>query len=206
MHTNKGIENKEVERKIKRIKILDELLLAFGRDKIIFKQMDDAKHLTLSFLKEGILDVHETIEGREKRHIPLERLDVKKFAGIKKALIAEVIHNLKEIDISDPKYMEAEVLVIEKEALRGRVQKVTKIKRKEMVIEESKLKDMMKDLILPIKDLQNYDFRYGWLLKESEPSGLLYRIKGKYFLIELSDLEALIKKVFEKYKALARPQ
>ena len=193
--------NKEVEGKIKRIKLFDKLLLAFGRDKIVFKEMDDVTHLTLRFLKEGILDVHETLEGTEKTHIPLERLDLKKFAGFKNALIKEVLHNLEEIDISEPKYKNARVVIIEKEALRERMLKATKIKRKDMIVEESILEDLMKDLILPIEDLQDYDFKVGYLSKEEE-LGLLFRIKGKYFLIDFNELEALIKKLFEKHKTL----
>jgi len=57
--------NKEVENKIKKIRIFNELLLAFGRNKIIFKEPKDEKHYTLKFLEEGMLDVHETIEGKE---------------------------------------------------------------------------------------------------------------------------------------------
>ena len=183
MHTNK-----EVEKKIKKLRIFDELLLAFGRNKIIFKQPHDEKHYTLKFL-EGILDVHETIEGREK-------FDLKKFSEV----IEELPHILKEIDISDPKYMNVEVLILpKKEMSRELVQKVTTIKRKEMMIEESKLMDVMKDLIVPMKDLQNYDFKAAYLLKEGEESSL-YRINGKYFLIKLDDLDALIKKIFEKSK------
>ena len=53
-------------RKLKRIKILDQFLMFFGRDKIGFKFLDDEAHLTLKFLKEGLLDFHQTIEGREK--------------------------------------------------------------------------------------------------------------------------------------------
>ena len=185
--------NKEVEKKIKKLRIFDELLLAFGRNKIIFKQPHDEKHYTLKFL-EGILDVHETIEGREK-------FDLNKFSEvIIETLREELPHILKEIDISDPRYMNVEVFILpKKEMSRELVQKITTIKRKEMMIEESKLMDVMKDLIVPMKDLQNYDFKAAYLVKEGEES-FLYRINGKYFLIKWDDLDALIKKIFEKSK------
>lgn len=67
-----------------------------------------------------------------------------------------------------------------------------------MMIEESKLMDVM-DLIVPMKDLQNYDFKVAYLSKEGEES-FLYRINGKYFLVKLDDLDVLIKKIFEKSK------
>ena len=198
--------NKEVEKKIKKISILDELLLILGKGKIMFKATDDTKHLTLSFLKEGILDVHETLEGREKRHIPLEKFDLKKFVGIKKTIVEETIHNLKEIDITDPKYMDAEVFVIEEEAFRARIQKVTKIEGRKVILEENKLMDVMKDFILPIRNLHNYDFKAGYLLEQSGEVSLLFRTKEKYLLINFRDLDALINKIFEKFKTRAREQ
>jgi len=196
--------NKEVEKKIKKIRIFNELLLAFGRNKIIFKQLDDEKHYTMKFLKEGILDVHETIEGKEKRYPRTENFDLKKLSEkIKETLREELPNILREIDIGDPKYTNVEVLIIPKEgALQERVQKATKIKRKEMMIEKSKLEDAMEDLILPMKDLQNYDFKVAFLLREGEELNLLYRIKGKYFLITLDNLEKLMNKIFEKSKIL----
>jgi len=197
--------NKEVEKKIKKLRIFDELLLAFGRNKIIFKQPHDEKHYTMKFL-EGILDVHETIEGREEfdEKYPTEgreKFDLKKFSEvIIETLREELPYILKEIDMSDPKYMNVEVLILpKKERSRELVQKVTTIKRKEMMIEESKLVDVMKDLVVPMKDLQNCDFKAAYLLKEGEES-FLYRINGKYFLIKLDDLDALNKKIFEKSK------
>lgn len=194
--------HKESEKKIRRIKIVDEILLALGRGKIIFKETSDARHITLSFLKEGILDIHETIEGREKKHIPLEKLELRKFAGYKETLIKEILHNLKEIDITDPKYVDGQVFVIqEKKAMQERVQKIMKTKRREIVFEENKLMDVMKDLFIPIKDLQDYDFKTGFLLKEDEEHGLLFRVESKYLFISFNDLEALIKKTFERFKA-----
>ena len=195
--------NKEVEKKIKKLRIFDELLLIFGRNKIIFKQLHDEKHYTLKFL-EGILDVHETIEGSEKfdEKYPIgrrEKFDLKKLSEVKETLREELPHILKEIDIRDPKYRNVEALILpKKEMSRELLQKVTKIKRKEMMIEESKLIDVM-DLIVPMKDLQNYDFKVAYLSKEGEES-FLYRINGKYFLVKLDDLDVLIKKIFEKSK------
>ena len=124
----------EIEKKIKKLRIFDELLLAFGRDKMIFKRTDDVKHLTLKFLKEGILDVHETMEGREKRYTPLEKFDLKKFSeAIIETFEREFPHILKEIDICDPKYSNIEVFIFPK---KEAFEKATKVKRKEIIIEK----------------------------------------------------------------------
>ena len=190
----------EVDKKIKKLRIFDELLLAFGRRKMILKRTDDSKHLTMSFLKEGILDVHETMEGREKKYVPLEKLDLRKFSeAIIETFERELPHILKEIDISDPEYRNIEVFIFPK---KEEFEKATEVKRKEIIIDKSKLKDVMKDLIfVPVKDLQKYDFKVAYLLKESEEeSAFLYRINGKYFLVKLDDLEALMRKILEKSK------
>ena len=196
--------NKEVEKKIKKLRIFDELLLIFGRNKISFKKPHDEKHYTL-MLFEGIFDVHETIEGREKydEKYPIEgreKYDPKKFSEvIIETMREELPHIQKEIDLSDPKYMNVEVLIIpKKEMSREFMQKVTTIKRKQMMIKESKLMDGMKDLIVPMKDLQNYDFKMAYLLKEGEVSSVLLRINRKYFVLMLNDIEVLIEKMLEK--------
>ena len=197
--------NKEVEKEIKKIRIFDELLIAIGRNKIIFKGTDDTKHYTLKFLKERILDVHETIEGKEKKYPRTEKFDLENLSEvIRKTLREELPNVLKEIDIGDPKYMDAEVLIIPKEeVLWERMKKIGQIKRKEMKIGKSKFEDAMKDLVVPMKDLQDYDFKVAYVLKEGEISGSLYRTNGKYFFIKLDDWEALTEKLNEKSKTCA---
>jgi len=72
-HENQSSEGKEQTMKktedgrlkeIKRMKILDDSLVFFGKGKIGFKEPKDMKHYIMQFLKDGIVDLHETI-GRE---------------------------------------------------------------------------------------------------------------------------------------------
>ena len=203
--------NKEVEKKIKKVKLFNELLLIGGSNKLIFKAPDDdEKHYTLRVSKEGILDVHETIEGKEKfdEKYPVQerkKFDLEKlYEVIKKTLIEELPDILKEIDISDPKYMDAQVVVIPKdEVLWERLKKASQIKRKEMKIGESGFEDAMKDFVVPMKDLQNYDFKLAFVLEQDEISGSLYRVEGKYFLVQMNDWEVLSEKINEKSKTCA---
>lgn len=189
-------------KKIKKLRIFDELLIAFGIHKIIFKGTDDIKHYTLKFSKEGILDIHETMEGKEKKYPRTEKLDLKKFSeAIKETFERELARILEEIDISNPKYKNTEVFIFPKSEA---FEEATQVKRKEIMIEKSKLKDMMKDLIVPMKDLQKYDLKVACLLEEGEECAFLYRINGKYFLAKLDDLEALMKKIVEKSKTSGR--
>ena len=193
MHTYK-----EVEKKIKKVRIFRELLLAFGRNKIIFKEKDDTKHFTLKFLKEGILDIHETIEGKEKKYPRTEKFDLKKLSEILKETLREELPGiLQEIDISDPKYKRVKAFIFPQ---REDFKRATQRKKREIRIGKNELVQLMKDNFVPMKDLQNYDFKTACLLKEGEISALLYRIHGKYFHIKLDDMEALIKKIIEESK------
>jgi len=141
---------------------------------------------------------------KEKKYPRAEKFDLKKLSErIKETLREELPNILKEIDIGDPKYTSVKVLILPKEdALQEHVQRAAKTKRKEIMIEESKLEDTMRDLILPLKDLQNYDFKAGFFIKEGEELDVLYRINGKYFLVELDDFEMLMNKIFEKSEIL----
>ena len=190
------MDTNELDKKIKKLRIFDELLLAFGRHKMMIKRMNDVKHLTLNFLKGGILDVHETMEGREKRYTPLEKLDLNKLSEATiETFEKELLHILKEVDIRDPSYRNIEAVIFPK---REAFEKATVVKRKEMMIRKNKLKDVMKHLIfVPMKDLQNCDFKVAYLLKEGKEFALLYRIKGRFFLIKWSDLESMFQKIFE---------
>lgn len=201
--------NEEIEKKIKKIRIFNELLIAIGKNKIIFKGMDDKKHYTLKVMKEKILDFHETVEGKEKKYAQIAKFDPKNLSEVIVNTLREELPNiLKEIDTEDPKHAKAGVLVIpEGESLWEHIKKMGQIQRKEMKIEKEKSEDVMKDLVVPMKDLQNYNFKIAYSLKEGEElGGLLYRINGRYFLVELDDFEMLMNKmankIFEKSKIL----
>ena len=167
----------------------------FFKDQEWFFAMLNRKHV--GYIGAGI-DEKYPIEGREK-------FDLKKFSEVIRETFRQELPNiLREIDISDPKYVKVEVLILPKREMRQELaQKVTKIERKEMMIERSKFIDAMKDLIVSMKNLQNYDFESGYVLEEGEES-FLYRINGKYFLLKVVDLEMLINKIFEKLKMFAR--
>jgi len=97
--------------------------------------------------------------------------------------------------------MGAQVVVIPKdEVLWERLKKTSQIKRKEMKIGESEFEDVMKDLVVPMKDLQDYDFKVAFVLEQGEISGFLLRRNGKHFLVTLDDLKVLTEKLEEKFK------
>lgn len=203
-------EKKELEKEIKKLRIFDEFLLAFGGDKVIFKEIDDVKHLTLLFLKEGILDIHETLEGKQRfnEKYPIEgreRYDLEKLSKMIIETLRDELPNIsKEIDIGDPKYMNAQVVVIPKgEVLLERLKEASQIKHKQLKISESEFEDAMRDLVVFMKDLQNYDFKMAYVLKDDEIFGSLHRVGGKYFLVRMDDWEALTDKINKKFRTCA---
>ena len=192
-------EQNELLKKIKRIKILGEFLIALGRHKIIFKQPYDKKHYTLNFLQAGILDIHETIEGKEKKYPRTEKFDLKKLSEtIKETLREELPNILKEIDVGDPKYRHIKVFILPE---REVFEKATERKRKEIQIKINRLYEQMKNNFVPMKDLRDYDFKMAFLL-EGGKGHVLYRRDRKYFLLKLDDLEMLMNKISEKSRIL----
>ena len=189
----------ELLKKIKKIKIFGEFLIALGRQKIIFKQPDDEKHYTLSFFEEGILNFHETIEGKEKKYPRTEKFDLKKLCEMIVETLREELPNiLNEIDIGDPKYRHIKVFIFpEREAF----EKATERKRKEIQIKKNKLAELMKNNFVRMKYLPDYEFKTAFLLKGGKEYAL-YRRDGKYFLLKLDHLEMLMNKIFEKSKIL----
>lgn len=194
-------EQNELLKKIKKIRIFGEFLIAFGRHKIIFKQPDDEKHYTLNFLEEAVLDFHETIEGKEKKYPRTEKFDLKKLSEmIIETLRKELPNIVEEIDTSDPKYRHIKVFIFpEREAF----EKATERKRREIQIKKNKLDELMKNNFVPMKDLQDYDFKMAFLSKRGKEYAL-YRGDGKHFLLKLDDLEMLMNNIFEKSKILLR--
>jgi hypothetical protein len=183
-------------KKLKRIKILDEFLMFFGKNKIGFKFPEDKEHFTIKFLTEGMVDFHETIEGKEKKYPRTGKLNLRKFAEtFRETLYKELPKILEEIDINDPKYESVNVIICPtKETTRRAIESI-EVRKKEIKIEKNKFYDMVSSV--PMKDLPNYDFQVAFWVKEGDEY-TLYRIEGKYFVLKANDFMALLDKILEK--------
>jgi len=179
-------------KKIKRMKILDDFLLFFGKGKIGFKEPKDMKHFTMQFLKDGIMDLHETTEGKEKKHQRVGRLDLKKFAeAIKETFERDLLSVLKEIDMGNPQYQNTNVILI---PTREELGKRIKVKKREIKIDESKFSELTYSV--PMKELQNHDFRVAFWTEDDKICAL-YRIDGKYYSIQVDDFMKLWDRIFK---------
>jgi len=190
---NKG--RNEHLKKLKGIKILD-FLMFFGRDKIGFKFLDDKEHYTIKFLPEGIIDFHETIEGKEKKYPRKGRLNLKRFAEtMRETFERELPKILKEIDICDPRYESVEVIICPKKEVIKKAIEPIEVKKRKIAIDESKFYDMFSRVCM--KDLPDYDFQVAFWEKKGEEHAL-YRMTGRYFLLKVDDFSNLFNKIFEK--------
>lgn len=186
-------EKIEHVKKLKGIKILD-FLMFFGRNKIGFKFLEDKErtHYTITFLPEGIVDFHETIEGKEKRYPKKGRLELKKFTEtMRETLERELLKTLKEIDINDPRYESVEVTICPK---KEAIKKAIEVRKRKITVDESKFYDMFSRVRM--KDLPDYDFQVAFWGKEGEEHAL-YRINGRYFILKVDDFVKLFDEIFK---------
>jgi len=196
MSDNQRDEQKlEGLKKLKGLKILN-FLLFFARSKIGFKFLEDKEHFTIKFLPEGIIDIHQTIEGKEKRYPKAWKFNMKELVDtIKETYEQELPKILKEIDITDPKYEDVEVFVMpEKEVIRKTIEPF-KVKKRKITIDGNNFNDLFS--IAFMRDLPNYDFQVAFWGEESEEQAL-YRVDGRYFVLKIEDFTKLLDKMREK--------
>ena len=146
-------------------------------------------------MPEGIVDLHETIEGREKKYPKKARLNVKRLAEtMRETLERELPKILKEIDIDDPRYESVEVIICpKKEAIKKAIEPI-EVKRRKITVDESKFYDMFSRVRM--KDLPDYDFQVAFWGKEGEEHAL-YRINGRYFILKVDDFAKLFDEIFK---------
>jgi hypothetical protein len=193
------MSKREIEKakKLKGIKILD-FLMFFGEDKIGFKFLEDKEHFTIKFLPDGIVDLHETIEGKEKKYPKTARLNLKRFMEMwRETPERELPKILKEIDIGNSEHENVEVIALpRKENMKKAIEQI-EVKKKKIAINGNKFYDMFS--YMRMKDLRDHDFQVAFWEKEGEQFAL-YRIDGRYFVLKVGDFSQLMDVILEKLK------
>jgi len=176
----------DIKKSVKKIKILNELLVARGKNKIILKKIGEPKHLTMSF-KDGRIDVHETDETKEckeERHISLIRGDIKKLNEIIEKEIRRLVQKIQEIDITNPKWRDYDIIPrIEEEA----VLEVAERKGKELIINAEKIEGCLQ--IARMSNADKLDFKLAYIVKGGKILGTLTLYNKRYFLLMFKDLD-----------------
>jgi len=187
----KDTEDESLKR-IKRIWISDDFLIFLAQSKIGFKEPKGMKHYTMKFLRDGIVDFHETVECVEeegKKYPRAERIDLKKFA---EALEKEVPSLFKEIDISKTQYSNTNVIIVPpKEELRKKVQ----VKHREVKIDLGDLDELA--CSVPMKELSGHDFKVAFFIGDNKRYSL-YRFDGRYYSLQNDEVMKLLDKILEK--------
>ena len=105
---------------MKKFKIFKEYFLALANGKIVLKDLKNPEeHTTISFLPNGILDVHKTKEGSKKEYESLGKFDILKMAAklvsnpmdLLQSMI-QTIQATKEVDFSESEYEHLSVMPI----------------------------------------------------------------------------------------------
>ncbi len=199
--------------KIRKIKLLNEILVAWGRDKLIFKDLDEPKkHYTFKVGKNGTLDFHETVEGSKKKYRPKGKVlpeNIKKFAyGLRKTLIESFQKDREEINIDDMKYKNSKVFIIpDRESSRRLFLQALKREGKRGLLDKDGMMDLLEEYVsVPVGDLRDHkDFAFGYLLgDEKSPEYFLYQIGGRYFVLKASNFMNLAEKLTEKFMILQK--
>ena len=195
---------------IKKIKVADIFLLAFGGKpyedaKLVIKSMKEnkRKHLTLKFTKNGFVDIHETVEGIEKEYHPLAKIKIKDFSN---ALVEKLsaILSKSEIDVDSSKFRDYVLLIPRNKSARDELlSKSAEIRKKEAIIDRRKLKTAFEEsyIISTLREARNYDFNWAFVHVPDKPSssGVLVKSNKRCFLITSSKLERCLEDMFRTH-------
>ncbi len=196
---------------IKKFKIFDELFLAIANGKMVIKDLKNPKeHQTISFVPNGILDVHKTKEGKEKEYESLAKFDllkmVTKLASNPMDLIQPMIQTLqdmKEVDFGESEYEHLSVIPM---MTSEEILPLVKLNKKRVDV--------------PVESLNNLNFlenRIPWreagdkikdnaiVLNGDSTTGYIFKKDNKFFYLPTDDimkipLVQLFKENFENEK------
>lgn len=101
----------------KRFRLFDKIFLWLGENKLTLGDIDAEDHFTMLVNRDGILDMHNTIQGSEKKYEPLLKLDLKQLAeqlennpDIIKNFAEEIMNNVKQVTFTESEFAECKVV------------------------------------------------------------------------------------------------
>ena len=183
------------------------LVVASGKNKIIWAfESDKSKHFTISFLPNGIINMHETIQTNPKSYPSSISIDPKLLRPkVEEVLLSYIRKN--KIDIKDAKYKGFIVIVPKNPEYKiGKIRddlafKYGKIKGKEFILAEDFEKNFSKEfrkfcIFDYLRNVDNYhkDSRYISMIVSNEKgglSGLLFKINGNFYLLDEREVDKI---------------
>jgi hypothetical protein len=173
-------DNEGLPENIRKINFLDLFLIALGGIKginekmvLIDKSQKEKKHLTIMALGDT-LDIHETIEGREKNYNPIAKIDMSVLKDMKTQSISieDLVSRcgIEEIDINAPEYHNFIAFAPDEQ-----FEKITIKKKEALITPESKLP------ICPLSQIAARDYRYVIVSEENAFRFVVQKMQGKYY-------------------------
>ena len=163
--------------------------------KIIYKKygVKASQHLTLTITNEGLVDIHLTEEGKEKKYTSLFKghIDIPYLKERAEALYQEV---LKPIDVDNPLFLPFYVLVPKsaeaymefylRSYVRGDRIVLPATKREEREV-ENYLEEYFD--IFPFNEVTSHHILFGLSVNEKGDMGILIGDKGNYYFFSITD-------------------
>lgn len=173
--------------KVKRIKFSDWLVIAKGKDKIVFTEPRSNKHLTIKVDEQGIIDAHITDETKDKEkefNDKYESIFRQDLGRLETQLVEIFRGNLKQINLNNP-VLDGCFLVIPSE---NNIQKMFVPKGRNLVLSKEALEGgggNRPDLLSRIKpqDAETNASTKYLVEKDGKFVGGLIKCHGNYFLL-----------------------
>lgn len=190
---------------MKKFKIFDELFLAIANGKMVIKDLKNPKeHQTISFLPNGIIDVHKTKEGSKKEYESLGKYDllkmVAKLASNPDDLaqsMMQTIQAMKEVDFSESEYEHLSVMPI---MTREEILPLVKFNKKRVDVPVESLNNLnFLENRIPWKEARNKIKDNAIVLNGDSSAGYIFRKDDKFFYLLINDIMKIpLVQFFEK--------
>lgn len=181
---------------MKKFKIFNELFLAFTNGKMVIKDLKNPKeHQTISFLPNGIVDVHKTKEGPEdeKEYESLGKFDllkmVAKLATNPMDLVQPMIQTIqatKEVDFSESEYEHLSVMPI---MTSEEILPLVKLNKKRVDVPIESLNNLnFLEKRIPWKEARDKIKDNAIVLNGDSPAGYIFRKDDKFLYLPIDDI------------------
>lgn len=192
----KNGEIMDLDKKVKRLKIFDEFIIAGGKNKLIFKGPQSKEHTTLKIDEKGIIDIHETEEGKVKKYRSIMKKGLKEMEEELQKQVTAILEESK-VNIKDPKFAKY-ILAIPPADDKERFQKMLVHKGRDVILPKDVLErggeQIIKDyLFVRMQDAMKIDFTgISYVLNESNGYiGALVKGRRDCYLITDERLDRL---------------
>jgi len=179
-------------KKIKRMKLLGELLIAFSTNKIILKNLNEKNIIHSHFweIRRNLIFM-KPLKVKKKYYEKGSEYDfkelIKSVKVVRLALLNEFLNRMKEININDPMFKDLKVHIPNEDAFE--------VKGRNIIIGKNQLEDAVN--IVSMKSLKDYDFKIAFITIEDQEN-ILYKIIDRYFLLTFNDFTELMERFNEK--------